>query len=363
MKRTLTGFLYRNFLKRILFLFPADAVHEFFLVCGRWLGRLTIARRVTAWLWRYEDTVLERTFFGLRFPNPVGLSAGFDYGADLVDILPSIGFGFNTVGTLTHDAYQGNPPPMLGRLPKSRSLLVNKGFKNDGVTVVLGRMSTGDREAPRGVSIGATNRVYPDFESMLENLVEGFRDAEQFHNFDYYELNISCPNLTNLQNLKTSLASPEGLRQALEKLQTLALQRPVLIKMPLERAQREMDDLMAVASEYDFIQGLIFSNLAKDRSNPAFDADEVARAGQGNFSGKPVEDKSNQLLRRARELYPERFVLIGVGGIFTAEDAYKKIACGASLVQMITGMVYMGPQQIGEINAGLAKLLKKDVLH
>ena len=360
MMSRVTGFLYRNILKRILFLFPADDVHQFFLTLGRWFGRSSIVKRITAWLWRYDEKILERKFFDLTFPNPVGLSAGFDYGADLVDIMPSIGFGFNTVGTLTHDAYEGNPPPMLGRLPKSKSLLVNKGFKNDGVKTVLNRMGNKVREAPRGVSIGATNKAYPDFESMITNLVEGFRDAEQFDNFDYYELNISCPNLINLQNLKTLLASPEGLTQALKQLQTLAIKRPVFIKMPLEYTQNEMDDLMAVASTFTFIKGLIFSNLARDRSNPFFDKDEILLAGQGNFSGKPAEEKANEMLRHARELYPDRFLLVGVGGIFTAEDAYKKILCGASLVQMITGMVFMGPQQIGEINAGLAELLRRD---
>lgn len=363
MRRTVTGFLYRNIVRRIAFLFPADVVHHVFLVCGRWLGRSSIARRGIAWLWRYDDKVLERKFFGLTFPNPVGLSAGFDYAADLVDIVPSVGFGFHTVGTLTHDAYEGNPPPMLGRLPKSQSLLVNKGFKNEGVKAVLSRMSTGAREIPRGVSIGATNKVYPDFDSMVDNLVEGFRDAEQFHNFDYYELNISCPNLTNVQNLTPSLASPAGLAKALAQLRALGIQRPVLIKMPLERAEEEIDELMAVASEYDFVRGLIFSNLAKDRGNPAFDTDEIARAGQGSFSGKPVEAKSNALLRHARALYPNRFVLIGVGGIFTAEDAYQKLQSGADLVQMITSMVYRGPQQIGEINRGLAERLKREVVH
>jgi len=358
--RTLTGVLYRQAIKRILFLFSADRVHELFLHTGRRLGRSRLAKKVVTLLWRYDDSILEQNIVGLAFKNPVGLSAGFDYNADLVDILPSVGFGFNTVGTLTRIAYGGNPPPMLGRLPKSRSLLVNKGFKNNGATKVLEHMSPNDSGAPRGVSIGATNKAYPDFSAMIDDLVAGFRDAERFKNFDYYELNISCPNLLNLANLKEQLGSPSGLRQALDALAKLSLVRPVFIKMPLERSLEELDALVETAKPYAFIKGLIFSNLAKDRTNPMFDAEEVKKAGKGNFSGKPVEDGANKAIRHIYQKYKDRFVLVGVGGVFTAEDAYKKILLGASLVQLITGMVYMGPQQIGTINAGIARLLRRD---
>ncbi len=311
-------------------------------------------------MWRYDDPILACSVAGLSFQNPIGLSAGFDYNADIVNILPSIGFGFHAVGTLTHEAYAGNAPPMLGRLPKSRSLIVNKGFKNKGVVKVLASMSAITASVPRGVSIGATNKVYPDFAAMLDDLIAGFRDAERFQNFDYYELNISCPNLLNLQNLKEQLTSPGGLTKALERLSTLSLRRPVFIKMPLERTMDEIDALIEAARPFALIEGLIFSNLAKNRNNPVFDGKEIKAAGKGNFSGKPVERESNEALRHVYQKYHDRFVLIGVGGVFTAEDAYQKIRCGASLVQLITGMVYMGPQQIGVINAGLARLLRKD---
>lgn len=356
----MTGFLYRHIIKRILFLFPADAVHEFFLRVGRWLGRSRVARNILAVMWQHDDPILTSNVAGLSFQNPIGLAAGFDYNADLVGILPSIGFGFHTIGTLTHEAYAGNKPPMLERLPRSRSLLVNKGFKNKGVAAVLEKMSPAMAGAPRGVSIGATNKAYPDFAAMLDDLVAGFRDTERFNNFDYYELNISCPNLLNLQNIKEQLSSPTGLTKALKRLNALGLRRPVFIKMPLERTPDELDALIEIARPFAFIQGLIFSNLVKDRDNPAFDLEEVRAAGKGNFSGKPVERGSNEALRHAYKKYHDRFVLIGVGGVFTAEDAYQKIRCGASLVQLITGMVYMGPQQIGVINAGLAKLLRDD---
>ena len=130
--------------------------------------------------------------------------------------------------------------------------------------------------------------------------------------------------------------------------------------MPLEKSEKEMEEIMEVASGFPFIHGLIFSNLVKDRTNHAFDACEIKKAGKGNFSGKPTEEQSNDALRRAYKKYNKRFVLIGSGGVFNAEDAYRKILFGASLVQLITGMIFMGPQQIGLINEELTKLLKKD---
>jgi dihydroorotate dehydrogenase subfamily 2 len=335
-------------------------VHEFFLQTGKILGQSKIVNIFFKKIWAYEDPTLEQNIFNLDFKNPIGLSAGFDYDADLAKLLPSIGFGFHTIGTLTNEAYAGNPAPMLARLPKSQSLLVNKGFKNKSIKKVLVNFDRDLNQAPIGVSIGATNKPYADFEAMLEDIANGFREAENFKNFDYYELNISCPNLSNIQNLKTQIASPVGLSQALRLLDGLGLARPVFIKMPLERTLEEIKELLDVAEKFYFIKGLIFSNLAKDRGNPVFDPNEITQAPKGNFSGKPVEEKSNQLLSFAYKNYKERFILIGVGGVFTAEDAYKKIRLGATLVQMITGMVFMGPSQIGIINQELVHLLKKD---
>ncbi len=358
--RKITRFFYVYMVKPILFLFPADAVHEFFLKTGNILGRYNFIKKILTKIWSYSDPILEQNILGLNFKNPIGLSAGFDYDADLVEILPSIGFGFHTIGTVTHEPYSGNAAPMLGRLPKSKSLLVNKGFKNKGIKNVLPNLQNNNSGAPRGVSIGATNKQYSDFDAMVKDLQNGFKDAENFQNFDFYELNISCPNLLNTQNLTEHMDSPKGLVKTLKAISTLDLQRPVFIKMPLEKTKDETTELLAVASEFPFISGLIFSNLDKDRTNKSFNEQEILRSSRGNFSGKPVEEKSNELLSHAYKNYKNRFILIGVGGVFTAEDAYKKIRLGSNLVQMITGMIYMGPSQIGIINQELENMLKKD---
>lgn len=358
--KKVTGIFYRNVIKKILFLFPADSVHTLFLHVGYWLGKRKYFKDLVARMWKYESPSLEQTVLGLNFRNPIGLSAGFDYNADLVDVLPSIGFGFGTIGTLTHEPYAGNPAPMLGRLPKSRSLLVNKGFKNESIAKTLPKVTSKTGESIRGVSIGVTNKAYDSYEEMMANLIAGFKDAEKFDTFDYYELNISCPNLRNIKHLTEQLASKDGLHDALTRISTLNIQRPVFIKMPLEKGFAETGVLIEAIVPFNFVHGLIFSNLVKDRTNKSFNKTEIQNAGTGNFSGKPVEGKSNELLKFAYKKYSERFVLVGTGGVFNAEDAYTKIKSGATLIQLITGMVYQGPQVIGEINQGLDELLTRD---
>lgn len=355
-----TGFLYRNLLKPVLFLLPADKVHNGFLRIGSYLGRHSFTKRMVEVI-RFEDkNFLGQDICGIKFENPIGLAAGFDYNADLVKILPSIGFGFHTVGTVTNEAYQGNSRPMLGRLPKSKSLLVNKGFKNDGISKILERLSVEKAEVPYGLSIGSTNKKYESFGDLVEDITSTFQKAESNKSFSYYELNISCPNLENIEDLSDKVDMPHGFDVLLESLGKLGLSRPVFIKMPVEKDTADIDRIMEVAKQHLFVKGFIFANLVKDRNNPALNKAEVNLSGKGNFSGKPTFELSNKLIRHAFRKYGEHFIIIGCGGVFTAEDAYKKIKLGASLVQLVTGMVYMGPTQIGVINQGLLKLIKKD---
>lgn len=327
---------------------------------GRFLGKYSFSRSCVMSMWQYKNQILEQSVCGLDFRNPTGLAAGFDYNADLVDILPSIGFGSHTIGTLTLEPYSGNIPPMLGRLPKSKALLVNKGFKNEGIKRVLSHLSKANGEAIRGVSIGATNKSYDTYEQMADNVISGFKQANGYTDFNFFELNISCPNLNNIKNLPEQISSPSGLRKVLDGLLALSLSRPVFIKMPLERTEEQTKDLLDVAKQFPFIRGLIFSNLLKDRTDPAFDQEEISKATNGNFSGKPLEKKSNKLILFSYRNYGDRFIIVGVGGVFDADDAYRKIRSGATLVQLVTGMIYRGPQVIGEINQGLASLLARD---
>lgn len=354
------GLIYRKILKPILFLSPADRVHSGFLKIGNLLGKIGPKRWILKKFFNYENQTLNQEVVGLFFENPIGLAAGFDYDADLINILPSMGFGFNTVGTVTYLPYEGNPRPMLGRLPKSKSLLVNKGFKSKGTESVLKKISKSKKRIPLGISIGATNKVHKNIEDMADDVVSSFEKVTKVDYFDYYEINISCPNLINSASFESTFDVPQGLSILLDKLSVFNFSHPIFIKMHLEKSKEEALALVDVASKYNWINGFIFSNLAKDRNNPAFDKEEIEAAGRGNFSGKPTEKQSNLLISEVYKKYKDRFVIIGCGGVFNGADAYEKIKNGATLIQMITGMIYEGPQVIGEINKELSELLKKD---
>lgn len=356
----MTRWIYKKIIKPILFRFPADDVHTHFLKVGNSLGNSSFLKSITRALFCYKNDILNQNVSGLSFKNPIGLAAGFDYDADLIGILPSVGFGFHTVGTVTNLPYGGNTRPMLGRLPKSKSLLVNKGFKSMGMESVLKKINKRKKEIPLGISIGSTNKMYKDINEMSEDIVLSFTRAIEEDYFDYFELNISCPNLINSENLKDKFDQPIGLGILLNKLSYLKINKPLFIKMYLEKNVEDTMTLVDVADKYSFVKGMIFSNLVKDRTNPAFDKEEIKNAGKGNFSGKPTFELSNNLVGEIYKKYKDRFIIIGCGGVFTGVDAYEKIKRGATLVQMITGMIYEGPSQIGNINKELAKLLKKD---
>lgn len=276
--------------------------------------------------------------------------------------MPFIGFGYHTIGTVTNLSYKGNPRPMLGRLPKSKSLLVNKGFKSNGIDKVLDKSTVSNKIIPLGISIGSTNMSYKKVEDMAEDVFISFDKAIKSSFFDYFELNISCPNLINIKDLKEKFDDPIGFAILLNKLSYLNIDRPLFIKMPSEKSIDETIALLEVAKNYKWVSGVIVSNLVKDRTNKYFDPIEIKNAGRGNFSGKPTEELSNNLISEIYKKYKDRFIIIGCGGIFSGKDAYEKIKRGASLVQMVTGMVYEGPSVISKINKELSKLLAKDCL-
>ncbi len=355
---SLHALLYRLF-RPVLFLTSSEKVHLRLVALGQWLGRRALIRKMLSGFLRVKHPALRQTLAGITFENPIGMAAGFDYEARLTHIIPAIGLGFETVGTITNQPYEGNTPPRLGRLIKSQSLLVNKGFKNNGIDALIAQHRASSFTIPIGLSIGKTNRT----ESMsqaeaVSDVVSSFTKAEAAHlPFSYYELNISCPNLHG----SVEFYSPAHLTELLSAVTALKLSKPLFIKMPINETNEATTAMLEVIVRFP-VAGVIFGNLQKDRNNPAFVANEIHNAGKGNFSGKPTQTRSNELIRLAFRQAGTKLIIIGCGGTFSAEDAYTKIKLGASLVQMITGLIYKGPQLPAQINLGLIKLLKRDGL-
>lgn len=348
---------YTKVLKRIFFLLDPEYIHTKMVTQGELLGRSPL-RGVLAWGLAYRPTSLAQELAGITFLAPVGLAAGFDYNAQLTQILPSIGFGFHTVGTITAHACEGNPKPRLGRLPRSQSLMVNKGFRNPGVGAIVRRLQPYTFSIPVGISIGRTNsEALNDVDDAIADILQAFRtiDAGSLAHA-YYELNISCPNLKG----SVSFYEPESLHRLLSAIKTVHLERPVFVKMPIEKSDNEFLAMLEVITASQVVSGVIIGNLQKNRQDASFDINEVLRFPKGNFSGKPTYIRSNELIKLTYRQYKDTLPIIGCGGVFSAQDAYTKITLGASLVQLITGLVYRGPQLVAQINLGLEALLKKD---
>ncbi len=357
---TSTKLVYKKGLKPILFRRQPDNVHHALLKHGTTVQKSSIARSMTKKAWAYSnEPYLQQEVFGLRFTNPVGLSAGFDKNFELVPLLKSVGFGFMEGGSVTFRPCDGNPKPWFYRLPKSKSLVVYAGLANEGVEVVTERLlsypATTFTNFPINISVAKTNSKQAASETdAIEDYLGSLRHIQQAAIGDMLTLNVSCPNTYGGEPFTT----PKKLDRLLARVDSLSLQKPVFIKMPAELPWDEFKKLLEVASQHS-VTGVTISNLAKDRGAAQL-MDPLPNSVKGNLSGKPTFELSNDLIKKTYQAYGDKFVIIGVGGIFSAEDAYTKIKLGATLVELITGMIFEGPQLIGQINKGLVALLKAD---
>lgn len=346
-------FLYTKILKRIFFIFDAEFVHDQLIKIGNTLGSLKFTKFLTSISFSFSHQVIEKTIDGINFKNPVGLSAGFDYNGDLTGILPSVGFGFHTIGTVTFYPYEGNKKPRLGRFLKSKSLLVNKGLKSLGATEVINKLSNIKFSIPTGISIASTNMFFESEKEQIEDILKTFVQFEKSTiNHSYYELNISCPNTFGGE----PFTSPDRLKTLLIALSKLKISKPVYIKMPIDQSKKDTLLMLEVINKFK-IAGVIFGNLTKDKTNP--DIDPIDRKKwqfiKGNLSGKPTWNRSNELIKFTKRNFKNRFTIIGTGGIFSGKDAIEKMTLGADLVQIITGMIFEGPEVLGMINIKLAQ--------
>lgn len=359
-KESAVEVLYKGLMRPVLFAFDPLAVHEKFADLGGVLGKSGFAKAALKKIFHYQNSALKQTIFDIEFENPVGLAAGFDYDGNLTGVLSELGFGFGTVGTITNMPYEGNTGVQLKRLIKSRSILVNKGFKNMGARSMAEKLKRLSFLAPIGISIGRTNTsLLKSEKDSIEDIVSAFQIFEKAAvKNSYYELNISCPNLIHA-NDNISFYKPQSLENLLQNLKKLQIKKPIFIKMPISENDRTVLLLLEIAVKYE-IDAVIFGNLQRDRTNPTFVHHEVEACGRGNFSGRPCRSRSNELISLAYKHFGKNLRIIGCGGIFSADDAYKKIRRGASLLQLITGMIFEGPQIASAINKGLVELLKKD---
>ena len=287
--------------------------------------------------------------FGLKFANPLGLAAGFDKNGVVVEQLASLGFGFVEVGTVTNEPQPGNPKPRLFRLPEDHALINRLGFNNDGAVAVAARLKKLRHIGIVGVNIGKNKDV--PIEQATENYVSCFETIQP--SADYVAINVSSPNTAGLRSLQQADSLDELLGALGAKNIELGC-KPLLVKIAPDLVEPEIEAIVDICLRRG-LDGIIATNTTVSRVG--LDT-ETSRIGEGGLSGKPLFNRSSEVVSTIFRYAKGRLPIIGVGGIFDAEDAFDKIAAGASLVQAYTGFVYGGPSFARDITFGLAAILK-----
>jgi len=301
-------------------------------------------------LYKVNDPRLKRTVFGLEFDNPVGLAAGFDKEAKLYDELANLGFGFIEIGTLTPKGQEGNPKPRLFRLPQDSALVNRMGFNNEGVEAAVTRLKKRKTKVLIGGNIGK-NKLTPN-ELANDDYYKAFNALYEY--VDYFVVNVSSPNTPNLRALQDKEPLTALLKMLKDEMATKPNHKPILLKIAPDLTDSQLDDIIAIVAEVK-IEGIIAANTTIDRSKLKSDKAEVDAIGAGGLSGKPVRARSTEVIAYLHQKSNGAFPIIGVGGIYTAEDAIEKMKAGASLVQVYSGFIYEGPSMVKKICKGILK--------
>lgn len=337
--------------RSILFRFDAEKVHYF--VVG--LLKIVVGFLPSKWIFRaiyhIKHPALEREFIGLKFPNPVGLAAGFDKNAKYFNEMESCGFGFIEIGTVTPLAQPGNDLPRLFRLKKDEAILNRMGFNNDGVQEALKHLKARENhQLIIGGNIGK-NKWTPNEEALNDYLI---CFEALFDEVDYFAVNVSSPNTPNLRALQDKGPLMELLSTLQQKNEAKAKTKPILLKIAPDLTNEQLDEIIEIVQETK-IAGLIATNTTISREGLITPSPEVEALGAGGISGKPLTHRSTEVIRYIHEKSKGTIPMIAVGGIHTAQDALDKLDAGATLVQLYSGFIYEGPGLIKEINKALIK--------
>ncbi|GAB2520645.1 quinone-dependent dihydroorotate dehydrogenase [Spirosoma aerophilum] len=346
--------MYKHIILPLLFRFDAETIHHtvtrLLQIALSIPGVSAICRKIYV----VEDDRLARTVFGLTFPNPIGMAAGFDKNAELISELSDLGFGFVEIGTVTPRPQPGNPRPRLFRLKADGGLINRMGFNNKGAGPAAERLrhfakNRNGRRVIVGGNIGK-NKDTPN-ENALSDYLISFR--ELFDAVDYFVVNVSSPNTPGLRDLQEREPLTRLLTALQQENRLKPAPKPILLKIAPDLTNGQLDDIIAIVADTG-IAGVIATNTTISRDGLATDPTAVAQIGAGGVSGRPLRERATEVIRYLHQQSGGAFPIIGVGGIATASDAQEKLQAGASLVQVYTSFIYEGP--------GLAKRINKALL-
>ena len=342
--------MYKRIIRPLLFLFDPEKVHHFTFGWLKFVNRIPLVPPLLRARYQLKNKRLEREVFGIKFPNPVGLAAGLDKNAELFSELSSLGFGFIEIGTVTPKPQPGNPPKRLFRLVEDEGIINRMGFNNEGVEAIVARLKK-NKNVIIGGNIGKNK--WTENDKAHEDYLYCFEYLAPY--VDYFVVNVSSPNTPNLR----SLQEKEPLQKLLTLLQEangkLHKSKPILLKIAPDLTDEQLMDIIDIV-EQTHIAGVIATNTTITREGLTSEK----KAETGGLSGRPLTQRSTEVIRFLAEKSQHRFPIIGVGGIQTPEDALEKLRAGASLVQIFTGFIYEGPSLIKRINKAIIKRVKSE---
>lgn len=337
--------MYKLFIRRFLFLFPPETVHHFIV----FLLKIPFISKILGKVYNFQHPALERTICGITFRNPVGLAAGFDKNADLFEQLTDLGFGFIEIGTVTPLSQQGNPKPRIFRLPADEALINRMGFNNDGVEIILKKLQ---KDRGTKVIIGGNigkNKNTPNNEA-IKDYEYGFEKLYDY--VDFFVVNVSSPNTPYLRELQEKEPLTKLLQHLKKKAQSKDEPKPLFLKIAPDLNDRQLSEIATIVVETG-IDGIVATNTTLSRDHLKSSPDKIKAIGEGGLSGKPLKDRSTEIIRFMRNQLGDKIPIIGVGGIHSAAVALEKLEAGASLIELYTGFIYEGPVLVKEINKAL----------
>jgi dihydroorotate dehydrogenase len=345
--------MYKSILRPLFFLFDPEKIHHVTFALIKIVSKIPGIPFVFRSLFQVNDKRLERKVFGLTFKNPVGLAAGFDKNAVLYNELANFGFGFIEIGTVTPRAQEGNPKKRLFRLIEDNGIINRMGFNNLGVEAAIVQLKKNNHKVLIGGNIGKNTDTLP------ENVIADYKTAfKALHPYvDYFVVNVSCPNVGTFAKLQDKEYLLELLNGLQEINKEFPKQKPILLKIAPDLNTIQLDEVIELVQETK-IAGVVASNTSINREGLIATEAQLVAIGNGGLSGKPIKDRSTQVIKYLATKSNKAFPIIGVGGIHSPEDALEKINAGADLIQLYTGFIYEGPALVKKINKALLKEVK-----
>lgn len=340
--------MYKKLIRPIFFLFDPEKIHHFTFSILKVLSNIPLLPFLFRRLFKIKDKKLERKLFGLTFENPVGLAAGFDKNAVLYNELANFGFGFVEIGTVTPLGQIGNPKKRLFRLKDDQGIINRMGFNNNGIEAVIKKLKKNKGKIIIGGNIGKNTTTKP------ENYTDDYLICfESLHPYvDYFVLNVSCPNVSSHAKLEDADYLKELILEVKKINSNQAVQKPILLKIAPDLNNRQLDEIIQLMSETK-LDGIIASNTSINRNGLMESKESLEIIGNGGLSGKPIKNRSTEVIKYLADNSKKKFPIIGVGGIHSEKDALEKLDAGADLIQIYTGFIYEGPSLVKRINKAI----------